>query len=273
MTRLADTLPAAVWQPASAFFNRIPADRLLTIAELAVVALLASQVARLVWTVAVPAGPVGAWAAPARAAAVADPALLGSFDPFFRQAGDDEEATVSSLALTLLGTRVDTVSGRGSAIIATPDGTQASFLVGETIMPGVRLRSVEFDGVTIDRGGASERLMLDQSSGTPPVTPESAGVAVATPTTKAASLAAAVTATPRLAGATLTGLVLMPKGDGVAFAAAGLQPGDVLLSVNGRPVAELRDLAAIVALLDAGGASLAIERGGRPLTLTTDAPR
>jgi general secretion pathway protein C len=273
MTRLAETSPAAVWQPVSMFLNRLPADRLLTVAELALVAVLAYEVARLVWTVAVPAGPVGAWSAPARAPAVADPALLGSFDPFFRQSGDDEAATVSSLALTLLGTRVDTVSGRGSAIIATPDGKEASFLVGETIIPGVRLRSVEFDGVTIDRGGASERLMLDQSAGTPPVTPESAGVATDAPATRAAGLAAGVTATPRLAGATLTGLVLTPKGDGAAFAAAGLQPGDVLVSVNGRPVAELRDPAAIVALLDAGGASLAIERGGRPLTLTTDAPR
>lgn len=244
---------------------------MLTLAELALVALLASQVARLVWTVAVPAGPVGAWSPPQMAPAVADSGLLGSFDPFFRQAADDEAATVSSLALTLLGTRVDTVSGRGSAIIATPDGTQASFLVGETIMPGVRLRSVEFDGVTIDRGGASERLMLDQSSGSPPVTPESAGVPTEAPAVKAASLAAAVNASPRLTGTALTGLVLSPKGDGAAFAAAGLQPGDVLVSVNGRPVSELRDPAAIVALLDAGSASLAIERGGRPLTLTTDA--
>jgi general secretion pathway protein C len=256
-------------------FSRATAERAMVIAEILVVALLASQVARLVWTVAVPAGPLGAWSAPARVPAAPDPTLLGSFDAFFRQAADDEAATVSSLALTLLGTRVDTVSGRGSAIIATPDGTQASFLVGETIMPGVRLRSVEFDGVTIDRGGAAERLFLDQSSGSAPITPDSIPPAAATPAASAAAnrLTAEIAVAPRLAGGSVTGLVLTPKGAGTAFAAAGLQPGDVLVSVDGRAVADIRDPASILQSLDAGGVSIAIERAGRPLTLTFDPPK
>jgi general secretion pathway protein C len=63
----------------------------------------------------------------------------------------------------LLGTRVDAASGRGSAILATPDGQQKSVGVGEEIMPGVRLAAVEFESVTLDRGGAREQLYIDQS--------------------------------------------------------------------------------------------------------------
>ena len=266
---MAETFPARLRQPLSAIAALVSAERALLVAEIALVALLASQVARLVWIVAVPAGPLGAWSQPALPVATADPGLLGSFDPFFRASAADETTAVSSLALTLLGTRVDTVSGRGSAIIATPDGVQTSFLVGETIMPGVRLKSVEFDGVTIDRGGASERLYLDQSSGGTPITP-----AVLPPAATAASrLADELSITPRLSGATVTGLVLAPRGAGTAFAAAGLQPGDVLVAIDGKTAADIRDPAAALQLLGTGNASLTIERGGRPLTLTLEAPR
>lgn len=129
------------------------AEGLLTI-------LLAVALARLVWAAATPSGPMGDWrGAPPPAAAAATPA---GFDPFFRAAPGDA-AAVSDLDLVLVGTRVDTVSGRGSAIIATPDGQQASYLVGEAVLPGVTLKSVAFDTVTLARGGRDERLFLDQS--------------------------------------------------------------------------------------------------------------
>ena len=63
-------------------------------------------------------------------------------------------AVVTSLNLKLYGVREDRATGRGSAIIALPDGRQLSFAVGEEIMPGVALAAVGFDNVTIDRGGA-----------------------------------------------------------------------------------------------------------------------
>ena len=61
---------------------------------------------------------------------------------------------VTSLNLKLYGVREDRATGRGSAIIALPDGRQLSFAVGEEIMPGVTLTAVGFDNVTISRGGA-----------------------------------------------------------------------------------------------------------------------
>ena len=55
------------------------------------------------------------------------------------------------------------MSGRGSAIIDA-GGVQTSFLVGEAVMPGVTLEAVDFDNVTIARGGVREKLYLDQSA-------------------------------------------------------------------------------------------------------------
>jgi general secretion pathway protein C len=246
--------------------GRIPHDAIFAGLEYLMLAALALAVARLVWTVATPVGPFGSWAPPARGGAMVDTASLGNFDPFFRSATTGGETAVSTLGLTLLGTRVDMVSGRGSAIIATEDGKQASYGVGETVVPGVVLKSVAFDEVVLDRGGVAESLFLDQSTGSPVVTPETTGIGGGPAITRP-RLAADVMVTPRMKGTTITGYVLNPKGSGAAFAAAGLQPGDVLVSVDGTPVAGLGDPAALARKLDAGGVAVRLERGGSVINL------
>lgn len=251
--------------------GRIPQNAVVTGLELLVVTLLAAQVARLVWTVATPVDPLGNWR-PVRSGtsrAPVDTALLGSFDPFFRARADSTATQVSSLGLTLLGTRVDTISGRGSAIIAIPDGKQSSFLVGEEIVPGVRLSAVRFDEVTLESGGKAESLFLDQSAGSAPVTPATAGIAPPPPSTGTPPprLAADILVMPRLKGGAISGYVLMPKGSGAAFAVAGLQAGDVLVTVDGAPVASVRDPASLTRRLDAGGVGVGVERGGRLINL------
>jgi general secretion pathway protein C len=115
--------------------------------------------ARAIWLAVTPAGTLGTPPAPA----VAAPLTLAAVDPFFPQAATPADA-VSGLDLVLVGTRVDAASGRGSAIIATPDGQQQSIGVGEEVMPGVRLAAVDFESVTLDRGGARETLYIDQST-------------------------------------------------------------------------------------------------------------
>lgn len=269
-------IPVNLKRQADGFFGLLSPDRLLMLLELLVLTLLALQIARLGWTVATPVTPFGAWQPVATATnrPAIDPSALGGFDPFFRQRSD-AASEVSSLGLTLLGTRVDTVSGRGSAIIAVPDGKQSSFLVGEEIVPGVKLKSVQFDGVTLDSGGKSESLFLDQSAGPAPVTPETAGLSTPAPpapaTAARARLAADIMITPRLKGSEITGYVLAPKGSGAAFAAAGLAPGDILVDVAGTAVANLDDPASITRQLDAGGVRITVERGGKPVELTIGA--
>lgn len=250
--------------------DRIPHGAIFAGLELLILAALALAVARLIWTVATPVGPFGNWAPVPREQSTLDLASLGDVDPFFRNAGSDAGPAVSTLGLTLLGTRVDTVSGRGSAIIAGEDGKQSSYGIGETVVPGVVLKSVAFDAVVLDRSGVSESLFLDQSAGGSPVTPapqsRATPPAAALPGTRP-RLAADVLVTPRLRGSTITGYVLNPKGSGAAFAAAGLQAGDVLISIDDRPVAELGDPSSLARRLDAGGVVVGLERGASVVKL------
>ncbi len=229
--------------------------------------------ARLIWTIATPVDPLGNWQASNTGIQAVDTSAMGRFDPFFRTGGDGGAARVSSLSLTLLGTRVDTVSGRGSAIIATPDGLQSSFLVGETIAPGVTLKAVGFDDATLTTDAGEEKLFIDQSAGGTPVTPpaESGSPSQFVPITAATAppprLAADLSAVPRMKGADITGFVLAPMGSGKAFGAAGLQPGDVLISVDGAPISSIRDPASLVQRLDAGGVGIGVERDGKIVSL------
>ena len=254
----------------------LPREYAYTGAELALLTLVAFQLARLVWAVATPVDPLGAWRPtqpPAPAAAPSD--ILSTFDPFSRTTAPAGPAAVSSLALVLLGTRVDTVSGRGSAIVQTPDGVQVSFAVGEEIIPGVRLTAVNFDGVTISRGGSPETLFLDQSAPLPSgaatvVTPGSGTPAASTEPAAAVTaqqVAADTAVTPRVVGGAVTGLVLQPRGAGAGFTGAGFQPGDVAVSINGTPVGSIQDPSAFDRLLGSGDASVAVERGGTIQTL------
>jgi general secretion pathway protein C len=135
-------------------------DRALAVAEMLGWGVAGIVLARAFWLAVTPAGPLGM--PPAAITASASPMALAGSDPFFPQGAAAADA-VSGLDLVLVGTRVDAASGRGSAIIATPDGGQQSFAVGEDIMPGVALVAVAFESVTLDRGGVRETLYIDQS--------------------------------------------------------------------------------------------------------------
>lgn len=235
------------------------ADRALWLAVLALGAALAWALARLFWALVTPAGPLGS--PPPASLARPDAGALAAFDPFDRGAGP--AATVSGLDLTLLGTRADVVSGRGSAIIALPDGSQASYAAGDEVMPGITLKTIGFDNVTLSRGGRDEQLFIDMT-GTVPAAPADAPAAGNGP---APRLAADLALVPRLAGTRITGFILNPKGSGAAFAAAGLQAGDVLLAVDGRGVTELGDPAVLARKLDAGGVAISVERGGQVIDM------
>ncbi|QUT07716.1 PDZ domain-containing protein [Sphingobium phenoxybenzoativorans] len=261
----------------------IASGRWLTLVELLLLALLAIQLARLVWAVVTPVGSFGDWRG--RQAAIPAPAarqaLFAAFDPFYRTAGGAQPGSVvTSLALTLYGTRVNEGSGIGSAIIATPDGVQNSFAVGDEIMPGVILKDVAFDHVVIDRGGAVENIFLDQSvaapvadpegsdasapeSAVPPIPPGGGGPVAAEGARRSPSVASIksdIGFAPRLQNGKVTGLVLSPKGP--AFQSAGFQPGDIIAQVNGRPISSAADVQALQSQLAPGARiSLSVERG------------
>lgn len=263
--------------------RRLPHANAYSAIELALLTLLAVQCARLFWTIATPVGPVGEWQSDGalRRVQPASAELLGGFDPFFRVTAPGGPAVVTSLALKLHGVREDRATGRGSAIIATPDGQQRSFAVGEEIVPGVTLSGVGFDSVTISRGGTAEQLFLDQSS---PAAPAASAVArssspaaaapPAPPLVRAAPAPAAaqpgaadIRYEPRTSGGRVTGIVVRPQGSGNAFRAAGLAPGDVIVSVNGIAVSSPEQARALAGTIGRGPATVIVERDGRQIPL------
>lgn len=249
--------------------RRAPGFDALRLVERALLCLLALQLARLLWAVVTPVGAYGPWEG--RQAQLLSPAarmaLFSSFDPFFRAGTPDAAGgtVVTSLALTLHGIRVNEGSGLGSAIIAGPDGVQNSFAVGDEIMPGVVLKGVTFDHVSIDRGGSEEQLFLDQTADAPIAAAEGDADSSAAPASQAPAATPTadairrdVGAAPRMQGGQVTGIVLTSRGP--AFAAAGFQPGDIVTAVNGQPVSS--DVQALQRLIVPGARlSFQVERG------------
>jgi general secretion pathway protein C len=255
----------------------VPVVNVYSAVELVLLALLAVQAARFAWVLATPVGALGDW----RPAGPQVPALPGEaiagFDPFFRlSAQGTGPQVVTSLQLTLFGTRQDDASGRGGAIIAGPDGVQTSYAVGDEIQPGVKLVAVAFDHVTVERGGAQEDLFLDQSG----ATGASDGTAAAVSTMQAPATlpASGITAAsirqeigfiPRIDDGRISGLVVRSQGDGAVFRAAGLRDGDVVTSIGGRPVTGPQDLDRIATDFRAGGnLPVLVERGRETLPLS-----
>jgi len=229
------------------------------------------QIARLIWDVATPVGSFGMWEG--RQAQImsanARQALFASFDPFFRAdaPSGDGNAVVTSLAITVHGIRLNEGTGQGSAIIATPDGVQNSYAVGDEILPGVVLKSVSFDHVTIDRGGAEEQVFMDQSVPAPSTAPAESGSAPNAPAPAAPpaqpnqpdvqTLKRDIGFAPRMQDGRITGLAVQSRGP--AFAGAGFRPGDIVTQVNGQPVS---DMAAVQNQIAPGARlSFTVERG------------
>lgn len=273
--------------PARRSARTLPYD----VAEGVLIVAMAAAGAALFWIIVKPMGPVGRWQAVGSSVAVADPSILTRFDPFFRSAPTGTTA-ITSLPLKLFGVRLDQAMGRGSAIIATPDGLQNSFAVGDEIVPGVKLKAVAFDNVTIERGGASEQLFLDQSvanatstvdgtqlRGAPGVPPaggapvQMQAPAMAPVPQTAQSLAAGINFAPRMEKGAVTGFVVGPKGTGDVFASTGLQQGDVVTQINGRSVRSIEDATAAMSSGNPGQTIFTVDRGGKAVTVVPGAAK
>lgn len=242
--------------------------------------LLLIQIARLLWALVTPVGPLGEWRArePVLVGSDARRALFAGFDPFFRNgaAAGGAVQQVTVLPLKLYGVSLNEASGRGSAIIADENDVQASYAVGEEIAPGVVLKAVAFDHVVIERGGMEETLFIDQSSGGVAQGGEQAGEnASKSPTgaMNAAALASALSLVPRMENGKVTGIVIGEQGGGGLFAQAGFRPGDIIVQIDGEPVTSAADLNQLrEAIVPGAGISLMVERGAATVPISLILP-
>lgn len=238
--------------------------------ELVLIVLLALLVARLVWVVASPTEAVASYTerplpAPMRGTSSAlaistDRTVLMRSNPFSQSDIDEPvivDAPETTLNLKLVGLRMSTEGGESSnATIRTPNGMAQNFKVGDELLAGVTLERILSDRVIINRDGASETLMwgdrgeglsviTDESRTTPPEaatlrpSTETPGETASEPSITTARLSGpeaffgAVSASEAREGNTVIGYRLSPIGNAEIMRQAGLEPGDILQSVNG----------------------------------------
>ena len=263
-----------------------PRVRVRLLIEGVLVVLIAAQAVRLI--VALLAAPAEAAPASPPAASV-DLAALSRTDAFFRSGARSSLAEVTAAGtdqLRLFGVRAGTAGG-GSAILGLADGRQLSVGVGEEIEPGLVLRSVAEDHVTVARGASVARVdfgEVPEGAAAPPPPPSQPQV-VAPPTPAAAAGPAAQAAQapvvdpqrligqaslrPRMKGMSISGFTVSAAGDGAALRAAGLRSGDVILAVNGVELNGMGALSSLKAeLADASSVEIRFERDGRVQTTT-----
>ena len=260
--------------------RRLPVTGLHDVLWWALAATIAVLSAVVLWIVVTPVSPLGAWR-PAEVRVMSPAAratLFAGFDPFNRTTAPTVitgSETVTSLALTLFGVRVNAATGGGSAIIAGADGVQNVFKTGAEVMPGVLLSEVHFDHVGLSRNGSKELLYLDQSKPAPAAETVLAGSPAGPVGDPGGSSALTVQAVrsgiqfqPQARDGRVTGLQVSAGADGAAFRAAGFQPGDVIVGVGGKPIANAGDGVNLLNSLKPGGAvSVTVQRGGQDLPL------
>lgn len=246
--------------------------------EIALGLVLVAQTARLILILVDPAATADT---PRAAPAPADDlTVFQRFDPFSRGAVQGTEASAATGGYRLFGLRQGGPGG-GSAIIGLADGRQVSVGVGEEIEPGVVLRAVGSESVTLSRGGVDETLSFSDVPVSAPVAVTADPDPVVTIPTPAAAvpaearlidparLMAQTSLRPRLQGARVNGLTVSARGDGAALRAAGLRSGDVILSVNDTELNGVQSLTALRGeLASAPSARIRFERDGREQTVT-----
>jgi general secretion pathway protein C len=270
--------------------------RLVSLFLLLAVAVLA---ARLTWQVIEPdvRPPVTMEIRAERAAPVAADArrspLAGIAElPLFGVPGEPVEAAPvvapeTRLRLRLLGlVTADTPDG-GHAIIVENSSPERLYAVGDTIGGGAaRLHQIHVDRVILERDGGYETLRLPRADGTtggnvaavetvrdasraPPPAVEGPSIQRSEWLSDPERLLQTVRARPVIRDGVLYGLEVRPTRNARQFQQAGLQPGDVLTSVNGIPMSSIQDTDEL--FRDLSGQSrvdVVVERDGQAVPLS-----
>jgi general secretion pathway protein C len=248
--------------------------------EVVLVVALAAQSARLLWAAVTPLDPVGEPAAAAPPRPFTPPPDLSALERFAPATGSAPLLAAEAVAApppptitgyALHGVRASIFGDGGAAIIAGPDGKQASYRPGQTVGPGVKLTAIGRDAVTLSGTGGSVRLEI----GAPPVQAAAAPAGPAPLPSPGLILPGGPPegAAPAAQAMSQLGLSPRPQGGftvgaqgGPALQQAGLQPGDVLLSVNGQPLDPNRADQLTSGLAGMREAEVQFQRNGQTLT-------
>lgn len=188
-------------------------------------------------------------------------------------------APETQLPLVLSGVfAVADAPDKGWAIIGDSAQQTKFYSVGDTIRSGTRLHSVYVDRVILDRGGTLETLALPKRNATPlamsraPTPPpqnrladDIRRIAETNPT----AFAEIVRPQPVFANGVQRGYRVYPGRNRQQFAKLGLQPGDLVLSINGTPLDDpQRGMEIFNTIGTSDQVQVTIERNGQSQDLT-----
>ncbi len=265
------------------------AVRLVDGFTLAVIVSVGIALAGLTWRIVGWAGgdaPVAAaarTAPPPQPAGDADLAPVLALAPFGAPAAGDAVAT--TLPIELKGIILAVPAARSVALIAqagTP-GPALAYAVGATVPGGGSVDAIAIDHVMLAVAGRRERLAFPRPNAPaaapaagppPPALAQSAPIASGmAPPPGPPPAAAALTASPQalldsLGASPVTGGYRVGEGLSPPMRAAGLRPGDTILSLNGQPLGNAgADQMLLAAAARSGTATVQVLRGDSRLTL------
>jgi general secretion pathway protein C len=259
-----------------------------TIVSFALVLVIAAQLASLLWRV-LGASEDGDYVEPVieapapgvDIAAIVNAHLFGVAPA----SGNPDDAPATTANLSLAGTLAGREPEHGWAIIGASGQAARVYATGAALPGGAKLFAVYPDRVILDRSGARESLLMPRlSSGGGRAMPRSAGLppAPAPNSTIADSVrqllvqnpsagAELLRPQPVFAGGSLRGYRVYPGRNRAQFANLGLQPGDLVLAVNGAALDDPnRGLEILRGVGQGSAVTLTVERAGQQQQVTVD---
>lgn len=247
---------------------------------------VAASLAQLTWRL-VPAPPLapappaatkaaaGMAAAP-RLASLAALHLFGAPQAAPPAAAAQIDAPETSLNLTLRGLFATDRKEASFAIIAEGRGTELPYRVGSSLPGGAVVHDILADRVVLERSGRYETLRLPkdrlESTATTPAAPSRDTALAPAAVTQLRELRESVKSNPQelmnlaelqpvVQDGQLRGYRIRPRRHMEIFRAAGLTPNDVVTAVNGIPVTDPAQFAALTAQLSSATTlQLSVER-------------
>lgn len=191
------------------------------------------------------------------------------------QVGDGNSAQDTRLPLVLRGV----LAGQGLALIAASGQPERVYRAGDSLPGGAILRAVLADHVLLERAGTLERLALPKETllsgpafaSPPKAAPGAPGDLRALLRSSPAELAKHFRLEPVFEAGRVRGYRIRALRDPALLRHAGLEPDDIVLSVNGRSLLEATDIAGLMNdLRDAAALDAVVLRHGIETPLRID---
>jgi len=155
----------------------------------------------------------------------------------------------------------------GGAVIGGADGSQRYVPLGREVLPGLRLIRLEVRHAVLQSAGGEIRLGFDGVAQAQAAAPGRAAAPAAEAALRQQTTRYRLGLARRMREGRVAGFTVRPNADLPALAQAGIQPGDVIVSVNGSALNEEQLLELAWTIANSSRTEFEIERGGRRMRL------